>query len=294
MSSEETIITNIEGLNLEDEKKPYLTVIKGSRLGEIFSVHKPETTVGRSPECDLWIEDSTISRQHFLLTLKNEKVIIQDLNSTNGTYLNGSRIYSEQPLRDGDKIQISQSTIFEINYLDESRSLSEQKRYEMGVRDPATNIFNKRYFMDRLKEEFAYAKRKKSPLSLILFDIDYFKILNDSYGHLAGDLVLQNLCNEVNATIRSGDLLARFGGEEFVILMRDSDGTQAYELAERIRRVVENMEVDYQGKIVKITVSCGIATFNDQYADDISFLAAADKFLYRSKKQGRNRVSGPL
>lgn len=292
MSTDETIITSIEGLKEAEVKHPYLTFIAGPRLGELVRIEKEVCVVGRSPDCDLWIEDGAISRRHFRIKFRKNKVTVEDLGSTNGTYVNGEKIGAESELKDGDKIQISRGTIFELNYLDATRSLSEQKRYEMGVMDPVTNIYNKRFFLDRIREEFSFAKRKNGTLAVIMLDIDHFKQLNDRYGHLAGDAVLQKVCAEISKTVRTGDVFARYGGEEFAVIMRDTEKEAALHLAERMRRVIADMTVEHKGEKVRLTISCGVAVMEEGFKDYMELIARADEFLYQSKKGGRNRVTG--
>lgn len=292
MSIDETIITNLHNLEEKGDKKPYLTFIKGPRLGQLVALEADETTVGRAPDCVLCIEDSAISRHHFKLCLEDEGVRLVDLKSTNGTYVNGARV-NKTYVQDGDRIRISQDTLLEFTYKDESRSLSEKQLYEMGVMDAGTNIYNKRFFLDRLREEFAFARRKKRNLSVVIFDIDHFKKLNDTYGHLAGDLALEKICSVIQPFIRSDDIFARYGGEEFVILMRDSQVKAALDLAERIRKLIETTKITYENQDLHITLSCGVSSFKDEFADHLALVAAADKCLYQSKQAGRNRVTGP-
>ena len=124
-------------------------------------------------------------------------------------------------------------------------------------------------------------------------DIDHFKQLNDRYGHLAGDVVLQKVCAEISKTIRTGDIFARYGGEEFAVIMRDTDRAAALNLAERMRKVISDMTIDFKGEQVKLTISCGVAILAEGLKDYMDLIAKADEFLYQSKKEGRNRVSGP-
>ncbi len=286
---DETIVTSMDQIQDNGDKKPFLTFIKGSRLGQLFEITPQETIVGRSSDCNLWIEDSTISRKHFKIILNKGCVEIEDLGSTNGTYINGDRIQTAI-LSDGDKIQISQDSIFELNFLDKTRVLSEQKRYEMGVMDPVTGVHNKRYFLDRIREEFAFAIRKKSQLAMIIFDIDHFKIINDTYGHLAGDLVLQRIGNVISKMIREGDVFARYGGEEFVIVMREANIKNAFDLAERIREAVAALEIDYEKQPVQVQISAGVSELNQTHTEYAHLIADADQKLYKAKKGGRNRV----
>jgi len=291
--SDETVVTAITSLKHDEEKSPFLTFIWGPRMGELHALEKSEISVGRSPDCDLWIEDSSISRKHFKLEVKKNEVVVYDLKSTNGTYVNGEKVVKKTILKEGDKIQISKDTLLEFNYLDETKSLSDKKRYEMGVIDPVTNTYNKRYFLDRITEEFTYAQRKKYPLSLVMFDIDHFKVINDTHGHLAGDMVLTRLSACVSKVIRSDDVFARYGGEEFVVLMRETPCQHAVNLAERIRQSIENEKIEYEGVEIEVRVSCGVATLNEKHRDFFALISESDKYLYQSKGAGRNRVSGP-
>lgn len=293
MGNDETLITNIKSLKDDSDKKPYFTFLMGSRIGQIFPLDKPEIIVGRSDKCDLYIEDGAISRKHFKLSVVGLRVWIEDLASTNGTYVNGEPI-QKACLADGDKIQISQATVLELTYLDATRVLSEQKRYELGVKDAVTGIYNRRYLLDRLREEFTYSQRRKSTLSLIMFDIDHFKNLNDTHGHLAGDLALQRLASEINETIRSEDLFARYGGEEFILLLRDTDLKNAMDLADRLRIKVSKIKMNYGGVDFGLTISCGVSTFHPELKEASQLIEEADQFLYEAKEAGRNCVKGPL
>lgn len=290
---EDTVADRLENIKTDEEKKPFLTFIKGSRLGELIEIVEPVVVAGRGSDVGLRIEDSAISRKHFQLSLASNKVWIEDLNSKNGTYVNGQLIKSKTQLEDGDKIQISRATILEFTYLDETRSLSEKQRYEMGVMDALTGIHNKRYFMDRIVEEFSFAQRQKGKLSIIIFDVDYFKKVNDTYGHLAGDLVLQKIAQAVANSLRSGDLFARYGGEEFVVAIRDGDIKQAFETGERIRKLVASLEINFEGQKIATTISCGATSIDEKFRDYVGMIAEADKFLYRAKKEGRNRTCSP-
>jgi diguanylate cyclase (GGDEF)-like protein len=292
MSADETIISSLDDLQKQTTSAdPYLIIIAGTNIGKLYHLSASELVAGRSPECDIWIEDSTISRKHFQIRKVDSAYTIQDLKSTNGTFVNNKRIISTT-LKAGDKIQVSKDTIIQFDFFDEDRKISEQKRYEMGVRDAVTGIFNKSYFVQRISDEFSFSLRQNLPLSLLLFDIDYFKTINDTYGHLAGDKILQDLCQVVSGTIRTDDVFCRYGGEEFIIIMRNTACQPAVNLAERIRRKVEQTPFMYDDENIKVTISVGVATsHNKNFRDYISLIADTDKFLYQSKAGGRNRVS---
>jgi len=161
------------------------------------------------------------------------------------------------------------------------------------VKDPVTNTYNKSYFLQRITEEFSFCQRQNLPLSVIMFDIDHFKLINDTYGHLAGDQCLQEVCELISKVIRQDDVFCRYGGEEFVIIMRNTEGQAAVNLAERVRQKIETTPVFFDGQNIRVTVSSGVATAqNENYRDYMAFMADADRHLYRSKGSGRNRVSG--
>ena len=291
MTMDETIVTSIQNLAEDSNKEPYLIVVAGTNIGKLYNLSADELVAGRSPDSSIWIEDNTISRKHFKIKKQGASCQIQDLNSTNGTFVNNRRI-TTSTLSAGDKIQISKDTIIQFDYFDENRKISEQKRYEMGVKDPVTNTFNKSYFLQRISDEFSFSSRQNLPLSILMFDIDYFKLINDKHGHLAGDKVLQELCAAVAKMIRNDDVFCRYGGEEFVIIMRNTACQPAVNLAERIRKKIEECEILYEGNMIKATISIGVATSIDRnFRDYVALIAESDKYLYKSKGFGRNRVT---
>ncbi|HSZ81780.1 MAG TPA: GGDEF domain-containing protein, partial [Polyangia bacterium] len=174
------------------------------------------------------------------------------------------------------------------DYLDE---VFQRQMYESALRDGLTKVFNKKYFTDYLEKEFAYASRHGSPLALIFLDIDYFKRINDTHGHPAGDFVLSELSQLMATLVRTEDVLARFGGEEFTVLCRGTDLEGARIVAERLRRTVEAHTFTFGAKTIPLTISLGIAAIPDTaIVDHAQFLAASDKALYEAKRTGRNRV----
>ena len=291
MGMDETIVSSIDGIKEAGQGEPYLVILAGTHIGRLYNLSIGEHVAGRSPECQVWIEDSTISRKHFKITVNGRQCQIFDMNSTNGTFINNKRVESSV-LNPGDKIQISRDTIIQFDFFDENRKMSEQKRYEMGVRDPVTNAYNRSYFLQRISDEFSFSSRQNLPLSVLMFDIDYFKAINDTHGHLAGDKVLQDISTLVMNAVRQDDVFCRYGGEEFVILMRNTDCQSAVNLAERLRKLIESTPVIYDDASIKVTVSMGLATLqNKNYRDYVALIAESDRFLYKSKGSGRNCVS---
>lgn len=161
----------------------------------------------------------------------------------------------------------------------------------MAVRDGLTGIFNRRYMLDTLKREVAYAIRLRQPFSAVMFDIDHFKRVNDNLGHAAGDLVLKTLARGLQDGLRSYDVFARYGGEEFVILLRATPLENALIFAERVRKKTEEMEIIHEGKKIPVTISVGVAALDpDQAKNPESIIKEADRYLYEAKKRGRNQV----
>lgn len=295
MGMDETIVAKIDDLDLGDDKSPALLILRGKMTGTFFDLNAEELVAGRSQECDIWIEDNTISRKHFKIKMikKNGETefYVQDLGSTNGTFVNSTRVEYAK-LTNGDKIQISKDTIIQFDWFDRDQRLSNERLYEMGTKDPVTESYNKSFFLQRISDEFSFAQRQNSPLSILIFDIDFFKVINDTYGHLAGDKALQVISIEVQKMIRSEDIFCRYGGEEFVIIMRNTNCQAAVNLAERIRLKIESVRIPYEDKEIKCTISLGVSTLeNKNFRDYPALIAEADKFLYQSKGNGRNRVS---
>jgi diguanylate cyclase (GGDEF)-like protein len=274
----------------QDRDRAYLIVLAGASVGEMYKISQARTVIGRGSNCDVHVVDDGISRRHAEIVHDGDRILVRDLGSTNGTFCNGERV-SEQPLTDGDKIQVGSTTILKFTFHDSLDESFQRQMYESALRDGLTKIFNKKYFLDRLESEFAYAIRHKSPLSLVMLDIDHFKQVNDTYGHLAGDYALATLANVVAGTIRQEDVFARYGGEEFAVICRGVDLPGAAAFGERIRRMVAAQLFVYQEAELKITVSIGVAAVTDVGMREFSeLIGAADDALYHAKREGRNRV----
>ena len=273
------------------ERKPCFTVIMGDLIGQIFKLNSDVTVIGRGSDADLIFALPSVSRRHAMIVRRRDKYLISDLESTNGTLVNRERVVHPMVLFEGDKVTIGELT-FKFSFQDRDDTQYQQQLRNMAVTDGLTNIFNKRYFMDVVRREFEYSRRRKDRLSLIFFDLDHFKLLNDTYGHEAGDFVLSELASMINVNAREYDLFARYGGEEFVILLRGIELEEVVSLAERIRKMVETNVFHFGGEEITITLSMGVAVFegDDKYDSPGQFIEAADKQLYRAKQNGRNQV----
>jgi GGDEF domain-containing protein len=214
----------------------YLIVItarSAAGVGVMLKLEHPEIILGRSADAHLQITDEGISRRHAkVLRLPDETYQLVDMGSTNGTYLNGERVRLAD-LKDGDKIQIGSNTVLKFSIQDEIEEQFQRSIYESATRDGLTRVLNKKYFVDALAKEFAYSARHHTSLAVAMMDVDHFKQINDTYGHPAGDLVLQGIAQRLSEMVRAEDVFARFGGEEFALLMREISEDQAVACAER-------------------------------------------------------------
>lgn len=269
-----------------------VTLLSEPNPGATFAIGSGELVVGRSPEASLYIEDAGLSRAHARFFRQGNMYFVEDLNSTNGTLLNGETIREPEVLHDGVRIQAGKSTVLRFSLQDQLEQEAAQRLYDQSVRDVLTGLHNRRYLEDRLRSEFAYADRHRSDLAVLVIDVDYFKRVNDTHGHAAGDAVLKALGGALRAIVRLEDLAARYGGEEFVVLTRGADAERAMALGERIRSVVSEMVIRHEGTPIPVTVSVGVAALAARrYTSPHSMVAAADSALYQSKRAGRNCVT---
>jgi two-component system cell cycle response regulator len=269
--------------------RAHLIVLAGENLGRMFRIEEAETVVGRAAEATIRLEDDGVSRRHARIVHVDGEIWVEDLKSANGTLVNGQAV-ERRVLRDGDKIQMGSTTILKFTYSDRLEEDFQKKMHDAALHDGLTKVYNKRYFLDRLPTEIAYALRHKTPLTLLMFDVDHFKNVNDRYGHLAGDYVLTNLAQIASTTLRAEDLFARYGGEEFAVLCRGVTLENATILANRLRGLIASAVFQYHGQTIPITVSIGVASCSDQPDNGTRLVAAADAALYEAKRTGRNRV----
>jgi diguanylate cyclase (GGDEF)-like protein len=288
---EETVVTSIDQLEGLHKKEPAIDILGGPAMGQQVILGEGETVWGRNQDADIPIDDEAISRYHFKIKVRDRVAIIEDLKSTNGTFVNGERV-QQHVLQNNDKIQISSATVLRFSYVDPIDTDVHKRFYEMALFDPVTQAFTKRYFLDRIKHEFSHSHRRHVPLSLIIFDLDHFKNVNDSHGHPAGDFILAKVAEITLALVRKEDIFARYGGEEFVILMRDTLESAGASLAERLRSAIENANFVFEGKTIPITISLGIACYTDDNLNQPEeLIQKADVALYHSKSGGRNQVT---
>jgi diguanylate cyclase (GGDEF)-like protein len=282
-------------LSRRQSTRALLTVVSGPNIGRVYSVRDGETVLGRGKEANVRMEDAGASRVHARIVRGDGgRYFLEDLRSTNGTFVAGRRI-DRTELSSGDRIHLGPNVVVSFAILDAQAESLAQQHYESSVMDPLTRVHNRRYLVERLAGEIAYANRHASFLSLILFDLDHFKRVNDTSGHLAGDEVLRDVAALVSRLIRTEDVFARFGGEEFVILVRGTSHPNVGRFAERLREAVERLEIVHEAVLLKVTISVGYSSLDEFPGPERSpetMLRVADERLYRAKTSGRNRVCG--
>ncbi|MBI2026449.1 MAG: GGDEF domain-containing protein [Deltaproteobacteria bacterium] len=273
------------------EDQPCLVLISGQPLGKKFALIPPRVVMGRGGHVELRVNESSISREHAEIEFdpNAHSVILTDLRSTNGTYVNNVAIDSVT-LKEGDIIRLG-STLFKFLPRGNIENVFVRKMHDMANVDGLTQIYNKKYLMEYLDNEFIRCRNLKKNLSLILFDLDFFKKINDTYGHLAGDYVLREVCSLLKLDFfRGDDVLGRFGGEEFMVILPETNLQAACVLAERIRVKVEAHSFVTEGHKINVTLSLGVSELDSSVETVTSFIKKADHALYNAKNSGRNRV----
>jgi two-component system, cell cycle response regulator len=278
-------------------RRSCLILYSGTETGKRFVLDSQAMTIGRLPNTDIYIDAPSVSRRHAELSMVGDAVMIRDLGSSNGTHVNNQPIEGSVVLRDGDLIRLGK--VFLKFYEQESLdALLHDRIYRMATVDVGTDLFNRQYLTDVLKSEIKLARLAMRPLSVIYYDLDHFKSVNDRYGHSTGDLVLKESAGVVKGIVRKADILGRMGGEEFIVVLPGTPLVEAAELAERIRVAVEahafTVETDSRGgkhqMVHRQTVSLGVTQLAENMNEVKDLLDAADRLLYRAKETGRNKV----
>ncbi len=283
-----TVISRISDRPVGNEA--CLVVIYGLDLGKKFNLDRPSLIIGRSSKADIQIDQESVSRNHCKIINTGKTIMLRDLGSTNGTYIN-DELVDEYVLRDGDIIKIGRC-IFKFLSGSNIENAYHEEIYRLTTIDGLTQVYNKRYFLETIEREMGRAQRYRRDLSLIMFDIDHFKKINDTYGHLAGDYVLKQLAAVIKSRIRREDILSRYGGEEFSIILPEIDTYNALQFAEKIRRLTEKSLFRFEDTEIPVTISIGVAALLPDVTDPTEFVKLADEKLYEAKEKGRNRVVG--
>lgn len=281
------------GRDTQPESPPVLLQYDGANSGKRFILSAPTVIIGRKADrVQIWIDDPSISREHCRIDFEGQRAIATDLKSKNHTFINEVEITGPTELVHSDMLRIGDIKLRYFAHGGADQLLFD-KIYRMAVTDRMLDIFRKDYVQEKIEEEFRIARVRSSPLSLLMFDLDKFKSVNDTYGHDAGDLVLRSVADAIKPIVRRDGTFGRFGGEEFVLLLPNARLEEAAAAAERIRETVETTRIVYQEKTIPVTVSVGVATLTPDMTTAADLVKMSDMMVYKSKHGGRNRVSTP-
>lgn len=257
-------------------------------LGQRYLLDRP-LTFGREDSCEVHLDETAVSRAHARVVERNGDSYVADLRSTNGTFVNDLRI-TVRKLADGDYLRIG-NHIFRFLAGGNIEGDYHEEIYRRTVTDAMTGLYNKRFLIEFVDRELVRSVRHHRPLSLVLLDLDHFKQVNDTHGHLAGDAVLRALAARLQKEIRRDELFARYGGEEFAVVLPETEVAGAERLAERLRELVADQPFEYDGRSLAVTISLGLTTTDgDETLAAPQFIARADEKLYQAKKAGRNKI----
>src|SRR5947208_2541925 len=292
LSKEPNEIDTVSGqYKRSGERRPALVFLRGELLAVPIPLERNEVTLGRALDADVRINDARASRLHARITTERDEATgearysLTDLDSTNGTLLNGHPV-TKAFLEDGDKFEVGDQLIrFEM--LDEIDREFQQQIHRLLVHDELTGLLTSKSFFSELRREAARAAAESMPFCVLMMDIDYFKEVNDTFGHLVGSETLEEVGAVIKETLRAGDVGARFGGEEFAAFLLDADYAQGLVAAERVRTAIEKHDFPSvrrgsteAARTHKITISIGLASFPEDGRDPIQLVELADSALY--------------
>lgn len=300
-NSNKTQQLRISGIFVPKKHHAALIFLCGDKLGTVVRIDRAKLVIGRDSDVvDLALDDDVSSRVHaqvFSITTDNgdKQYWLSDLGSTNGTLLNGFTVPQQESrlLQDGDKIKIGRQ-LFKFAMLDELEVEYQKRVHELIVHDDLTGLLTRKSFSLELEREIVRSQRHRHEFCILMMDIDFFKKVNDTYGHLIGSEVLRHTAKVIQQTLRDSDVLARYGGEEFIAILPETPKDKGAEAAERVREAME--KYDFPASIhdpdthLHITISIGVADFPNDSSLANNLIEAADFALYEAKQTGRNRV----
>jgi diguanylate cyclase (GGDEF)-like protein len=275
--------------------------MRGDYLGSSFRLERAVTRIGRGADAELRLEnDDEASRLHakierYETPTGHFQYWLTDLCSTNGTQLNGIPLVPGQPvlLQDGDKFSIGRH-ILKFTFLDDIDEEFHRRITELITHDDLTGLLSRKSFILEMKREMARSNRYGHPFGLLMMDIDHFKQVNDTYGHLVGSQVLREVAAVIRETLRDSDIAGRYGGEEYIALLPETDRNRAQEAAERIRQAIERTpftaSLSNPHYKLRLTISIGVASYPEDATDINTLIEHADQAMYTAKRRGRNLV----
>lgn len=283
----------------QKERRPALVSLRGELMAVPIPLERDAVIIGRALEADVRLNDFRASRLHARITTEHPANAettyrLEDLGSTNGTLVNGDPV-TEALLHDGDKIEIGEH-LFRFDMLDEIDREFQHQIHRLLAHDELTGLLSSKSFFSELRREAARAEAESRPFCVLMMDLDHFKDVNDTYGHLVGSKTLEDTGRLIKAALRAGDVAARFGGEEFAAFLLDANYAQGLVAAERVRQAIAEYEfaatrIDSPEPAThRITISVGVSAYPDDATDPIHLVELADSALYRAKRTGRNRI----
>lgn len=290
MTETTTRVTLSADLKLpENSGRECLVALYGTAIGKKHELLPGVTTIGRDPLATIILEADSVSRSHARFEIDRGETWVSDLGSTNGTFVNDEQLHARTQLQSGDLVKIG-DVIFKFLSGSNVEAAYHEEIYTMTIRDGLTAIANARYLSEFLDREFARSRRHCRELAVLLMDVDRFKTINDTWGHLTGDYVLRELARIIDTRVRRDELFARYGGEEFCLVLPETEKEGAIDYAEIVRKLVEEHKFVFDGATIPVTISIGVGAFVPDMARPHDLLRAADEALYRAKNAGRNRV----
>ncbi|QDV65720.1 GGDEF domain-containing protein [Crateriforma conspicua] len=281
-------VTPVEAIG---EESCLVQIYPADVIDGMLSLDSGGLSIGRDIVCDLALDDTSVSRRHAEITLDDQGHWITDHGSTNGTLVNGVRV-DHVRLQSGDRITIG-SFIFKYLSAGSVESQYHETVYQSLTRDALTGTLNKRVLLDSLRREIARSRRDHRPIAIAMMDIDHFKSVNDTHGHLVGDEVLREFGRRLSAECREDDVLARYGGEEFSLLMASTSREESLQITERCRCCIADTPFETAAGALSVSASFGIAIYcGEEKSSPNELLQIADMRLYDAKRGGRNRVIG--
>jgi diguanylate cyclase (GGDEF)-like protein len=267
-------------------------VLSGPSAGQYRKLPRDGGIIGRESDVDISVNDPGVSRRHAMIAREEtNRFAIRDLQSRYGTYVEGEKV-EKHVLSDGDRVQISGETVLRVRYQDAKETEILDRIQEAVVRDSLTGVSNRRYFLERLEQEYGYARRHNVPLTVLMIDLDCFKAINDTRGHPIGDLLLRQVGRMLHGAVRVEDVVARYGGDEFAIVSRGYDAAEGERFATRLLKAFRERPLKVHEEPFVVTLSIGVATYHRGEPDNLmQLIARADAALYQAKREGRDRVT---
>lgn len=273
----------------DGDQRPALIFQTGYEAGRVHMLEDKQTLVGRGDDSQIQVLEPDVSRRHALFDVTVDGVEIIDMRSRNGVFVNGERVQRHW-LDDQDQIRIGGVMTFKLAFLSSAEQKFLEDLFNAAVHDSLTKLYNKRFFLGMVEKRLLRVVVNKSPVALLALDLDHFKNLNDTHGHPIGDKALRHVADLIRAECRDNDVVCRFGGEEFMVLLNDVSQDRAVQIAERIRASIEAKPLQHKRGSIPISTSIGVAMSQETDGTPEQLIALADSRLYHAKNAGRNQV----